>query len=313
MFNEALSLIYKQVAEAQPNPDPEFPVHENCKNSDCCYRLWQERPICPMVKTSRTLSEKERKPFRRIFNDAYRYAFKKKGKYTDHSEDLKKMLSGTKFSEFLEKKSMQEERQVFDYGDLMLKKQTSEAISKRFGSAAIKKPSGEGEGKGGQGKSEKPPLKRQHAIKDIPRKRLQVGKAGVKALGSVGGIAIEQMLEKGSAATQALVMGLPSRMAGAGIGLTMGLTAGFIENLNTRREFKTFLEPELEKSTGSMDIDKVMTALRTILKDGGYFEVIVNSVGTMKNNQLAIKNIIKKKGLKTAMKRFCLLCLLRKL
>jgi len=81
--------------------------------------------------------------------------------------------------------------------------------------------------------------------------------------------------------TQQLVQGVVTSGTSGGFALALALIQAATDALNLRAEAKALRDELAKKKLDDMDIQRFMTALRTIMKDGSVFEKCVDQVGKL--------------------------------
>lgn len=279
----------------------------------CCFARGENgRPQKPMVSTSSTLSDHARKPFVRLVNDAlYRSEHGEStamARYTDQSETLKTIFKGTSIDALLESSEPQPTRQIGTEGGVLWRRLefvTPERLDpRRFAGGGLKRARAAKSslpetviipaersvvrdrfGHTGRARSnalvaeEGGLLTRAGTVDHDRQEASRFGAGGGGAVASAGaGIgakaAIAAMAHQNVGATLAQGAVVSASTGGASVALAL-IQAG-AEVLNLGIELQALKQELRKEKFADLDIQRVVTALRTLLKDGGVFEKCID-------------------------------------
>lgn len=280
----------------------------------CCFAHGTNgRPQKPMVSTSSTLSDHARKPFVRLINDAlYRSQHGESSamaRYTDQSELLKTIFKGTSIDALLDSTEPQPTRQIGTEGSVLWRRLefvTPERLDpRRFSGGGLsraravksslpqtviipsdRRPPRDRFGHTGRARSnalvaeeEGVVATRSGTIEHDRQGGSRFGAGGGGALASaglgVGGKAAMAAIAKENVGST-LAQGAVVSASTGGASVALALIQAGAEVLNLKNELQALKQELRKEKFTDLDMHRVMTALRTLLKDGGVFEKCVD-------------------------------------
>ena len=227
-----------------------------------CYKQDSSgKPIKPVITVFRGLSEEERRPFVRLANDAWymsehgEYAFKKS--YEDKREDIKALFPGIDVGV------------LFGPPGTPVDMEADAAWRSRLASDVESGDFSSGE---------------------EPDYGTEMGKGAGITLGKQLGVSkpVGVGLTVAKTAIQGQMQDVGTNLASSGIGggftligsVAMSIAQAAVNAKNLKNEMKAVSE-EYGKSLDEMNVDRMLTGLRTILKDGKVFEKCIDEAAKM--------------------------------
>ena len=228
------------------------------------------KPRKPMVSTLRSLNEEQRRPFVRLVNDAYYITHHGEhsamAAYSDEREAVKKLFPGIKFDEFF--------GPCGDEVPLLRLPPLRPAPSESWGSV-------EGRTLAETGVAPETQEGADSGSWVLRGLGAEAGKqVGIRP-GAIGFAVAREAALSGSSQLGAVAA---SSAASGGISaagsIVMSIAQAAVEAKNLKNELQAVAE-EVGKRFEEMNVERLMTGLRTILKDGKFFEKCVDEVGKM--------------------------------
>ncbi|MGH7226746.1 MAG: hypothetical protein ACRELF_26315, partial [Gemmataceae bacterium] len=241
---------------------------------NCCYRQVEGKPVRPMVSTMSTLSEQMRKPFVRLTNDGAYYSQHGEStpmaSYHDSREYIRGILPELAAREYEAQCARPASgprrrgpvpEDAIDWDSPVVGRARSGAI---VGNSAFSATPGVATGIAERGYGEATAI----------GAGISVGTGGAGLGAGVGAQALRPAL--GMAVTGTLATTAMTGAASAGVGVITGALTAVAETGNFNLEVRA-LQEEIARGSQA-DINRMMIALRTINKDGGFFEKCTDEV-----------------------------------